>query len=476
MLKTVLVILTAFFCVTASAQGLAQRMFETDEITRCANVGVLVVDAESGNTIDAYRADNLLPTASTMKVVSTCTALELLGPNYKWSTWLETDGRLEGNTLVGNLYVRGTGDPTLGSPAFDGRGLMNRWATRLRELGIYRIEGDVVADLSAFDNGDAMNGGWTFEDMGNYYGMGVFSLNYMENILRINLRSGKVGDISEVISTEPADPRVHFTSFARCAPIGYDDCEVHGVAFNYERTITGAIPAGKDVFTVRGDMPNPGLTLVEALMAELKRQGTECTGEARYILWPDTAARTPLYEHRSAPLSLVVKETNIHSNNLYAECIFRTLALKEKGAPASVAAARDVVNYCWSTRGVPFDPAIMKDGSGLAPQNGLSPRTFVSLLQYMYKSPNYGVFYESLPVSGKSGTLSGMLRGTALEGRVHAKSGTIGHLRSYCGYIEMGEGKVWTFSIVVHNGNGKSSAVRKEMEKYLLELTNGHLK
>ena len=168
-------------------------------------------------------------------------------------------------------------------------------------------------------------------------------------------------------------------------------------------------------------------------------------------------------------------ETNIHSNNLYAEAIFRTVALENGFLPAGVEDARKVVADCWKSRGVKFSPVFMVDGSGLAPQNGIAPSTFVSLLQYMYRSPNYSVFYESLPVSGKSGTLSGMLKKTPLEGRVHAKSGTIAHLRSYCGYIELSGGRVWTFSIVVNNGNGSSTAVRRVMEKYLLELTKGQL-
>lgn len=474
-MKYLLVALFSLLCVNAKSQGMAKSMFESDEITRNSNVGVLVVDVKTGKTIDAYRADNLLPTASTMKVISTCTALELLGADYRWSTYLETDGEVVGNTLLGNLYVRGTGDPTLGSESFDGRGLMLVWAKKLREMGIERIEGSVIADMSMFDNGDAMNEGWTFGDMGNYYGMGIFSLNYLDNTMHVNLSSGKVGERAEVISTDPQDPRVHFTSYVTCANNDEDNGYVHGVAFNYERTITGEIPAGKDVFSLRADLPNPGLTLVEDLTAELRRLGTDITGGATYMLAPVVKGRTLLYEHKSAPMSDVVRETNIHSNNLFAEGIFRTLAVKE-GHVAGVDESREIVADCWKSRGVEFSPMIQVDGCGLAPQNGVSPRSFVSLLRYMYTSDNYGVFRASLPVSGKSGTLSSFLRGTALDGRVHAKSGTIAHLRSYCGYIELGGGKVWAFSIVVNNGNGSSYAVRREIEKYLLQLTKSELK
>ena len=115
MFKTGLFMLCALLSAAGQPSRLAKQMFESNDVTRTANVGVLVVDAATGDTIDAYRADNLLPSASTMKVVSTCTALELLGADYRWNTYLETDGELVGNTLLGNLYIRGTGDPTLAS-------------------------------------------------------------------------------------------------------------------------------------------------------------------------------------------------------------------------------------------------------------------------------------------------------------------------------------------------------------------------
>jgi len=468
MLKTGLMLLLSLLCVSAKAEGLAKKMFETDEITRNANVGVLVVDVRTGKTIDAYRAENLLPTASTMKVVSTCSALELLGADYRWSTSFETDGRIIDGVLKGNLYVRGTGDPTLGSSRFGGTAVLSEWADSLKARGILKIEGAVIADESAFNPGDAMNEGWTFGDMGNYYGMGVFGLNWRDNKMRIILSSGEVGATAEYLGTDPYDPRLHFRSYAVCAASESDNGYAHGVAYNYERTVTGEIPAGHGTFSINGDLPNPGLTLAEELTAELSKQGISVAGTPDFVLEP-SAARQPIFTHLSPALSDVVRETNIHSDNLYAESIFRTLALKE-GCWASTDASREVVAKCWKTRGVSFSPVIQVDGCGLAPQNGVSPATFVSLLRYMYKSPNYQVFRASLPVSGQSGTLRSFLRGTALDGKVHAKSGTIAHLRSYCGYIEIDKNTVWAFSIVVNNGNGSSTAVRQEMEKYLLKL------
>jgi D-alanyl-D-alanine carboxypeptidase/D-alanyl-D-alanine-endopeptidase (penicillin-binding protein 4) len=114
--------------------------------------------------------------------------------------------------------------------------------------------------------------------------------------------------------------------------------------------------------------------------------------------------------------------------------------------------------------------AILKDGCGLAPQDAISAETFVSLLEYMTHSGEFEPFYASLPVSGRSGTLCGFLGGTALEGRVHAKSGTIAGTKNYAGYIELPDGRRWVFAVLVNSATGKTQPVKHIIERYLLDV------
>lgn len=449
----------------------AQQFFDTASVTEFANVGVLVVDLTTGDTVDSYRAKNLLPTASTMKTISTATALELLGGDWRWSTFVETDAKVEDGVLKGNLYVRGTGDPTLGSADIGDALFLNKWVEAIRSAGIRKIEGSVVADMSVFDNTEASNPGWTWDDMGNYYGMGVFSINYKDNTMTYVLKSSAAGTLSEVLSTNPVVTGVDFECHARCANITYDGVYVHGVALSSTRMLTGKLPANKGTFNVHGDIPNPGLLLAQDFTQALRKAGVEVTMDESFMLEADAPTkRTVLYEHKSPALRDVVYLTNIHSNNLFAESIFRTLGC-QKGVPSTLSQSCEVVSECWQQRGVDMSSIIQWDGSGLAPQNAVSPATFVALMTYMYQSPHFADFYKSLPVSGKTGTGRYFLAKTALDGRVAAKSGTISGLKSYTGYIDMPDGHVWAFSIVVNNGQGGSSSTRKCIENYLLQLT-----
>ena len=461
----------------SAATGVSKIFFDTDPVTRDANVGALVVNVTTGEVIESYHENRLLPTASTMKVLTTATALELLGSDYRWSTFLETDGKVEDGVLHGNLYIRGTGDPTLGSRKVGNKAFLQKWVTALKRQGIRRIDGAVVADLTAFDNGDALNGGWLWEDAGNYYGMGIFSINYLDNTMNVVLRSGPIGSVATVLSTDPAYEGVQFENHIRCTEITYDGAYVHGVPFDNKRFLTGSVPSNLGTFGVKGDIPNPGLLLARHLESALEQSGVPVSNRATYLTEADPHAksRTLLYEHLSPTLAEVVTETNISSNNLFAEAVFRTLGTlcgsKRQTDPASILHSCAVVEQCWRRRGVHWGTTIQKDGCGLAPQNGVSPETFVSLMRYMRGSTAADVFFRSLPVSGESGTLRSFLRDTRLQGKVHAKSGSIAHLKAYTGYIERPDGTLWAFSIVVNNGNGKGRVVQKTIEKWLLKIT-----
>ena len=173
---------------------------------------------------------------------------------------------------------------------------------------------------------------------------------------------------------------------------------------------------------------------------------------------------------QSPPLSEIIKETNIHSNNGYAEQIFRYLALK-KSTIASSTGAVQVVREFWKSKGLPVEQMFNYDGCGLSPLDAVSAQFFVDLLIYMKTiSPNKEAFINSLPVSGKTGTLTNFLSKTRLQGKVHAKSGTISGVKSYSGYIE-GNTKTYAFAILVNHADGTSKAVTRKIEDFLLSIT-----
>lgn len=466
--KTYIVCLLASLLVSQARAAHSIDIFLNNPVTASANITLLVQDLHSGEVIDSYRSTNVAPPASVMKLLPTATALETLGADYQFCTYLEHSGYIADGVLHGDLYVRGTGDPTLGSQKTGDRNFLTHWVKAIRGAGIREIRGQVIADLSYFD-ADAVNPGWIWEDIGNYYAPGIYALSYMDNTMNVVLRSGPVGSLAEVQYTVPEVPGIQFDNHIRCTSITHDGAFVHGAAYSYTRYLTGSVPSNQGSFGVQGDLPNPGLLLVQHLTQHLEDSGITITAYPTYISEADGKSRTLLYTWLSPPLREIIKETNIHSNNMYAESLFRTFGARYT-LPCTIHNSADFEKDYWLRRGVNIRNARIVDGCGLAPQDAISAETLVQLLTYMYRSPNKDAFYASLPVSGESGTLRSLLAGTELSGKVHAKSGTIAATKNFAGYIELPNGQTWVFAVMVSFGNGKPKQIQNVIGNYLLDL------
>lgn len=451
---------------------LSVNFLTSHPITGQANMSVLVQNLTTGEVIDSYREDYVVPPASVMKLLTTGAALETLGPGFRFPTILEYSGSIENGVLRGDLYIRGGCDPSLG---WKGRtGFLDKWVKAIQAAGIQRIEGAVIADMTMLD-GEAQNPNWLCEDAGNYYAPGIFALNYYGNTMNIVLQSGEPGSVAKVIKTEPAVEDVYFINHIRCDKITYDGAFVSGLPYSRERYLTGAVPSNLGTFGIKGDLPNPGLLLARHLTAKLKEAGITILRDANYLADynPLTPPRTELYIHYSEPLSEIIKETNINSNNLYAEALFRYLGTRYT-LPGTIHNSQDLLREYWRKRGVSIQRAIIKDGCGLAPQDAVSAKTFVQLLTIMSGSENKDAWFASLPVSGKSGTLKTLCPGTELEGRIHAKSGTIAGTKNFAGYIDMPNGDTWVFAILINSAPGKAKNIQTVIQQYLLDVYRAH--
>lgn len=435
-------------------------------------MSVLVQNLTTGEVIDSYRADKVVPPASVMKLLTTAAALEMMGPGFRFPTILEYTGTIENGVLHGNLYIRGGCDPSLG---WKGRtAFLNQWVKAVKAAGIRQIDGAVIADMSMLD-GEAQNPGWLCEDAGNYYAPGIFALNYYGNTMNIVLKSAEPGTVATVVGTEPQVEDIVFINHIRCDKITYDGAFVSGLPYSRERYLTGAVPSNLGTFGVKGDLPNPGLLLARHLTTRLREAGVPVYRDASYEADynPLTPPRTELYIHYSEPLSELIKETNVNSNNLYAEALFRYLGTRYT-LPGTIHNSQDLLRDYWRRRGVNVQNAIIKDGCGLAPQDAVSAKAFVQLLTIMHGSANAEAWMASLPVSGQTGTLTSLCPKTALEGRIHAKSGTIAGTKNFAGYIDMPNGDTWVFAILINSAPGKAKNIQHVIQQYLLDVYKEH--
>lgn len=451
-------------CSLLLAQNPVDQLIQ-NPLLQNANISLLVRDMKTGENLYEWQPTYSRIPASTMKTVTTAAALEILGPDFRFETKIETDGKIgKDSTLNGNLYIRGGGDPTLGSEKTGDRNFLGKWVAAVRKAGINNINGSIIADPGIFDR-EVINPKWSWEDMGNYYAAGVHGIAYLDNTFRLYFRSGKAGTPTEIIRMEPEISELTIDNYVTSANINSDEAYFYGAPFSYNRYVTGRIPEKKDEFAVKGDIPNPALLLARHFQAQLILSGIKISDNAR--VESNTGFRKlAIYSHFSPPLSEIITETNVSSNNLYAEYLFKYLGVKNNQPGTNELAVKTIREF-WKSKGLPVDELFQVDGSGLSAVNAVSAHFFVELLNYMQNKSKYNsVFYNSLPVSGESGTLKSFLANPPLKGKVHAKSGTIAGVKSYTGYIERPE-RTLVFALLINNANGTSREVTRKMEEFL---------
>lgn len=451
------------------------RDFARDPELTGALISVSVMDLATGRTIGGHQTELACIPASTQKLITTAVAMDVLGPDHRFETRLIITGEIaEGGVLNGDVYLVGGGDPSLGSPYLDGvpgmKAMLSRWRDKLRAAGIRRVNGRVIGDGSYFGT-HAASGGWPWSDLGNYYGSGAYGLNIHENFYFLDfLQRGRVGDIPPVQRTRPQVPGLRLTNELRSGPRGSgDQAYIYGAPFGYDNFIRGTIPIGSGRFTIKGGFPDPPLFAAQALCRYLEESGIAVSlpaesdrnqGSGRF------ASGRVLDTYQSPPLSGLVDRTNLRSNNLYAEALLREVN-KSRGVEAHDLSSTKVLEEWLIAAGLPTAGTRFDDGSGLATRNFFSAAFMTRFLQHQSGQERWR---ESLPVAGQTGSMKGYLKGTAAAGRLSAKSGSLGAVRAYAGYVNRADGQELAFAIMVNNFTIDSKEVRKKMHALMLEL------
>ncbi len=414
---------------------------------------------EGDKVLSQYNPDAALATASTMKVLTTATALSVLGADFRFETFLEYDGSLNAGVLSGNLYIRGTGDPTFG--ADDYRRTLRELVQLIKSSGIKEIKGDIVGDDLVFSR-HVTPETWMWGDIGNYYGAAATGLCFNENTYKIFFKPGRQGEPTQVIGTEPKMELDFINDVKTGAPNSGDNTIIFGFHYNATKYMSGTVPAGVQRFGVKGAMHDPALVLAKLLREELLANGVPIQGTFKNAhQLPKTRRLALCAPILSPPLSEIVLQTNTKSNNLYAEALFKTVALKTKGEGSNEAASKAIVEF-WRAKGLNTRGMFVEDGSGLSRYNAVSANQMVFILNAMKSNPD---FVNSLPVSAVSGTLSSVCKGKLCAGKIRAKSGYIKRARAYAGYAKTLTGRDLTFAILVNNYDTSYRNMTYQFEK-----------
>lgn len=490
MQKAFLLTLLVFLGFHSSAQvnELKELQAEMDAISnstylKSARWAFVVQEAASGKSLVSLNPNETLLPASTMKTVTSAAAMGILGENYRFSTYLEYDGEIRDGVLYGNVYIRGSGDPTLGSDRFgddkNATALLRNAVNVIRAKGIQRIEGRVVGDASIYDDA-LVPVNWVWNDIGNYYGAGASGLTFMENTYYVYFKpSDTVGKIAPLLRTDPEIPGMELINEMRTGKRGSgDQGYIYGAPYTSLRYLRGSIPQGKPEFYIKGSTPDPALFAAQCLQKALKSDSISVSSSSSTVRLLNLAGthssteRNLLSTTQSPPLKEIVYWLNKKSVNLYAEHLLKAIGLHQKGK-ASTEAGAEAVTAWWKAKGVDVNGFHMNDGSGLSRYNGITAKQLCHMLRINIKQAWFDEFYNSLPIAGVSsdpGTLRRMCKGTAAAGNVHAKSGYISRVRSYAGYVDTQSGKRLCFAMVANNFTCKPSQMREMFSKLMVEM------
>lgn len=447
-----------------------------------ATVGISVIDVSNGQTVYAHNGKKAMITGSTLKAVTTATALRVLGPDFRFQTKLAASVPVRNGVIAGDLIIVGSGDPTLGSDRIrqqDGmQTLFYSWAQALKAQGITEITGSVIGDDSRYST-QMTPGNWGWEDMGNYYGAGASGLNIAENTYRLDMSSpSRTGSATTILRTDPEMP-IFFINEVTAGPAGSgDNVYIYGSPYTQIRYVRGTMPPGKSLFSIKGSIPDPALICARMLQESLESCGinvgsSSSTTRLRALSGKGQSQPSQtLLTHSSASLSEIAQTTNYRSINLYAEALAKEIAVA-RGEEGTSAKGATVAKGYWVSQGVSSAGMHPRDGSGLSPNNLFTPDQFTAILRKMNTGPGSAAFRESLPVAGQSGALSSKMRGTAAEGRVRAKSGYISGVRGYVGYVDLPDGRRLAFAFIANHFEGSVGSVSRKWEALMVKLAEG---
>ncbi|MDD4004907.1 MAG: D-alanyl-D-alanine carboxypeptidase/D-alanyl-D-alanine-endopeptidase [Elusimicrobiaceae bacterium] len=453
-----LIIALGFPACAADRQAVLPELLGSYETGALADAqwSFRAVYTADGTELASFNSGKNLCPASGMKLFTTAAALELLGPDHRFKTELLYSGSIddEDGVLKGDLYIRGGGDPTLGSDRVKGSlslaRVVDKWARAAKAAGIRELRGFIRPDDSYF-KGDSVPGKWFWEDVGNYYGAQASALSVNDNILYLHFKPGRKPGLPAILEdTNPALPNFTLQNNVLTGPAGSgDNAFVYNGPDSYSGYVSGTVPAGP-LFSVKAALPEPGVYLGHELLAALSKAGIKTPfGVRKAAKDTDSARLTKLTETLSPPLDDIIFVTNKTSFNLYAETMLRHLSASGKAEDG----IKNILLFL-STEGVSAAGLKMYDGSGLSRADTVTARSVTDLLARMTAKSYFREFYASLPVAGDPADLGRMKdfgAGTPLAKNARVKTGYMEGVKSFSGYMKDRSGRQIAFSFIANN-------------------------
>ena len=442
--------------------------------------GVDVRALDRNERLYARDPDVLLTPASTMKLVTLAATAERLGWDERFETALLTAAPIRDGALLGDLVVRGAGDPTIN--ASGAPNVFVQWAAELRSIGVRRIAGRIVGDDDALDDGaletPGFGSGWAWDDLSRGFAAPAGALQHRENVVEVVVEPGSTaGRPASARFRHPGSDLILRNDVITVRADQTAGIRLRRLPGRPSLVVTGRIPEGSSPIVRTAAVGNPTLFFVEAFKKALEQHGIAVDGEAVDV--DSLAARDkapallglrPLVRHRSEPLSTIGADMLKQSKNLYAESLVRHLGV---AAGSAAHAGRSVVSAVLADWGIDGRGAVVADGSGLSRYTYLTAGTLVEVLARMYMDPDHRArVMAALPVAGRDGTLRRRLVGTAAEGVARAKTGSMSRVRALAGYVETADGEPLAFAMLANNFSAPAAEVTRVIDEAVATLAS----
>ncbi len=407
-----------------------------------ASWGVVIQSLDDGRELYRRNAQRLFLPASNLKLVTAAAALERLGADFRWTTTVLARGARAGDTLVGDLVVVGSGDPTFSADATgdssDVLRSLRPFADSLRARGIRAIRGRVLGDASLFTD-PPLGRGWAWDDLDADYSAPVGALQFNESVAWILATPGGAAGLPLSFALQPPAAGLRIFSSALTSPPDTGASRLHWsrAPFADSVSVWGALPVGHAPVRLPVSVPDPARYFTAALTEALVEGGVAVRGDTTV---PTATPAETLFVWRSQPLASVLPLVLKPSQTQIGETLLRTLGAVAGGS-GSVDSGRAVVRSVLAGYGVPADALVLEDGSGLSRYDHVAPEALARVLAALYRRPDFPALYAALPVAGVDGTLATRMRGTAAAGNVHAKTGSLTGVRALSGYVTDADGE-----------------------------------
>ena len=452
------------------------KRFSNDETLKSAPTSIYVQNVATGKVILSTTPQLCLTPASVLKLITTATALEVLGNDFRFRTTLRANGEIVNGTLHGNLVIKAGGDPTLGSGYFNKNQTKNdflvRWANQIKQHGIDTITGNIVVDQSIYSDNDVPQT-WIWEDLGNYFGAAAQGIAIYDNTFELVFKTGLThGSKTEIIDTIPFIPGLILQNEVIASDDNRDLANVFGSPFDSFRIIRGSLPKNRQAFKIKASIPDPADLLAYEFEQQLHKSGITVNGHS---------SEDTLYDSPSSPDSLlmvwesptlaeIIKPLNQESINLFAEHLCKHIGYVTYGNGSTNSGVKTIIKF-WAEKGIDTNNLYMADGSGLSRVNAITAKTLVEVLIYMHKNSLYfNEYLSSIPLTGLEGTQQYYFQDSVLKGKANAKSGSMNRVRSFAGYMTTQNGTPVAYAIMVNNFSGNSFIMAKKMEKLMDEI------